>query len=368
MKNSRPVNPRKDNAARANYQKLKLLKLMELLQNETDEDHPLTTRQICRYLGENNISCDRRTLGKDIAYLNDQGYEVMSKNVGHEKGYYIADRTFSIPELKILIDAVQASCFITQKKTAELIEKIAHLNGIHCARYLKENMVFFNRRKHSNESVYYSIAFIEEALRRRKKVSFYYFDLDENGERVYRRDKERYVQEPMALVFHEDRYYLICYCPDVDDNIRKYRIDRMDSVEVSEESISDEALTYDAHTTLPEYTQKVFKMYGGPEEEVTLRFHKTLLGVVYDKFGEHTPVDPDGEDVYTTTIKVQISPTFWGWIFQFGGQMKITSPGHLIEEFRQRVEDMLAEWSSPPAENEKTLYYSDCVGEVKYST
>lgn len=355
MANSLPKNPREDEA-RANYQKIKLLKLMELLRSETDEEHPLTTRQICRYLNENNITCDRRTLGKDIAYLNEQGYEVMSKNVGHEKGYYIADRTFSIPELKILIDAVQASCFITPKKTGELIEKIAHLNGVHCARYLKENMVFFNRRKHSNESVYYTIDFIEEALKKKKKISFCYFDLDEKGERAYRRNKERYDAEPIALVFHEDRYYLVCYSPDVEDKMRKYRIDRMDLVEIEEECIGDEARAYLSATDFADYTAKVFKMYGGPEEEVTLKFHRSLLGVVYDKFGEQVRVSPEGEDVLTTTIRLQISPTFWGWIFQFGGQMKIASPAYLIEEFRRRVEATLAEWALPAGESSPASY------------
>lgn len=350
VRDAKETEPKKKEA---NYQKLKLLKLMELLRNETDEDHPLTTRQICQYLRENNISCDRRTLGKDIAYLNDQGYEVMSKNVGHEKGYYIADRDFSIPELKILIDAVQASCFITPKKTMDLIRKIAHINGRQCARYLTENMILFNRRKHSNESVYYTINFIDEALRKGKKLSFCYFDLNEHGERVYRRNKERYVTDPMALVFHEDRYYLVCYSPDVEDKVRKYRVDKMDNVEVLEEDICEEAQVQ--NLDLAEYTAKAFKMFGGPEEEVTLRFDRNLLGVVYDKFGEHVKVVPEGENVLTTTIKIQISPTFWGWIFQFGGKMKIASPPRLIEEFRRRVEETLKAWDSPDISGDFTL-------------
>jgi len=329
----------------ANFQKLKLLKLMELLRNETDEDHPLTTRQLCQYLRENQISCDRRTLGKDIAYLNEQGYEVMSKNVGHEKGYYIADRAFSIPELRILIDAVQASCFITPRKTRDLIDKIAHINGRQCARYLTENMALFNRRKHSNESVYYTIGFIDEALRKGKKLSFCYFDLDENGERVYRKNRERYVTDPMALVFHEDRYYLVCYSPDVEDKLRKYRVDKMDNVEVLEEDICEEARFQDLD--LDEYTARAFKMFGGPEEEVTLRFDRKLLNVVYDRFGEQVEVTPDGENALTATIKIRISPTFWGWIFQFGGKMKIVSPQRLIDEFRCLVEETLKAWDSP---------------------
>ena len=171
--------------AQENWQKYKLLKLLELLRQETDEQHPLSTSQICNKLGEMGISCERRTLTKDIAVLNELGYEVMWNWVGKEKGYYIEDRSFSVPELKILIDAVQAASFVTEKKTTELIDKIAALGGSHKADILKSNMVCFNTRKHSNESIYYSVGFLEDAIKQQKKVIFYYYDLNENGEKVY---------------------------------------------------------------------------------------------------------------------------------------------------------------------------------------
>ena len=150
--------------AQENWQKYKLLKLLELLRQETDEQHPLSTSQICNKLGEMGISCERRTLTKDITVLNELGYEVMWNWVGKEKGYYIEDRSFSVPELKILIDAVQAASFVTEKKTAELIDKIAALGGSHKADILKSNMVCFNTRKHSNESIYYNVGFLEDAI------------------------------------------------------------------------------------------------------------------------------------------------------------------------------------------------------------
>ena len=195
--------------AQENWQKYKLLKLLELLRQETDEQHPLSTSQICSKLGEMGISCERRTLTKDIAVLNELGYEVMWNWVGKEKGYYIEDRSFSVPELKILIDAVQAASFVTEKKTAELIDKIAALGGSHKADILKSNMVCFNTRKHSNESIYYNVGFLEDAIQQQKKVIFYYYDLNENGEKVYRREHHHYVVEPIALVFNDDNYYLM---------------------------------------------------------------------------------------------------------------------------------------------------------------
>ncbi len=172
---------------KANYQKIKLLKLLELLRQETDEEHPLRTSEICTRLNALSITCDRRTLGKDMALFNKQGYEVMPKMVGHEKAYYVEDRGFSVPELKILIDAVQAASFITEKKSAELIKKIAYLGGSHRAEILKGNMVCFNTRKHTNEAIYYNVGFLEEALQQKRKASFCYFDLDETGERIYRK-------------------------------------------------------------------------------------------------------------------------------------------------------------------------------------
>jgi predicted DNA-binding transcriptional regulator YafY len=179
--------------AMENVRKIKILKLLELLQQNTDEQHPMTTNTIAANLAQMDIPCDRRTISQDIATLNDLGYEILSTMVGHEKGYYVEDRSFSLPELKILMDAVHASSFITEKKSAELIEKLAALAGEHRAEVLKRNMVCFNTRKHSNEKILYTIDTLEEAILNQKKVIFLYFDLDENGQRVYRRGGHHYV-------------------------------------------------------------------------------------------------------------------------------------------------------------------------------
>lgn len=320
--------------AQENWQKYKLLKLLELLRQESDEQHPLSTSAICGKLAEMGISCERRTLTKDIAVLNEIGYEVMWTWVGKEKGYYIEDRSFTVPELKILIDAVQAASFITEKKTAELINKIAELGGSHKADILKSNMVCFNTRKHSNESIYYNVGFIEDALQQRKKVSFYYFDLNENGEKVYRREHRAYIMEPVALVFNEDNYYLMAYSLKY-DGTANYRVDRMDHVEVIEEYISEKALAF--RDDLDDYTEQVFKMYGGQQEDIVLEFDAKLIGVVYDKFGENTKMIRSNDNKCVATMKVQISPVFWGWLFQFAGRMRILSPDTVIAEYRKHV-------------------------------
>lgn len=322
---------------RENCQKIKLLKLTELLRQETDEEHPLTTTAVCGLLAGMGISCDRRTLAKDIALLNEQGFEVMWRWVGKEKGYYIEDRSFSVPELKILIDAVQAASFITRKKTAELIDKIADLGGSHRAEILKSNMVCFNTRKHSNETIYYNVGFLEDALQQQKKVAFRYFDLDENGKKVYRREGQPYTVEPVALIFNEDNYYLMTYNAK-HDGTANYRLDRMERVELLDEAVSEKALSL--RGGIGGYTEQAFKMYGGRTVELVLEFDDRLTGVIYDKFGEGTRMTRSGENRCTAAVKVQISPVFWGWLFQFAGQMRVLSPDWVTQEYRARAESV----------------------------
>lgn len=321
-----------------NYRKIKLLKLLDMLRHETDEQHPLSTTQICTKLGNMGIVCDRRTLPRDIATLNDQGYEIMSVMIGHDKCYYVEDRSFSIPELKILIDAVQAASFITDKKTIELVEKIAALGGTHRAEILKSNMVCFNTRKHSNEQIYYNVDTLERAIQNNKKVIFYYYNLDENGNKVYRRDHHHYVVEPIALVFNEDNYYLISYSSR-HDGTANYRVDRMEAVEIVEEDICEKAISL--RNSVSGYTEQAFKMYGGESVEVVLEFSDSLIGVVFDKFGEDVKMRRTSEDRCVATVTVQISPVFWSWLFQFGKQMTVVSPPQVSDEYKQKIQDLV---------------------------
>lgn len=305
--------------ARDNHRKIKILKLLEILRQKTDEQHPMTTNQLIAELGAMEIPCDRRTLSQDIATLNEAGYEVMSTMMSHEKGYYVADRRFSIPELKILIDAVHAAAFITEGKSQELIEKIADLGGTYRSEVLRRNMICFNTRKHSNERVLYNVDVLEEAILTNRKVIFLYYDLNEKHEKVYRRNGHHYVVEPIALIFNEDNYYLMVYSAK-HDNTGTYRIDRMEAVEIIEESICEKAIGL--RSTMPEHTEQAFKMFAGPVEDVVLQFPPNLIGPVYDKFGEDTEMMQSGEN-NIATVKVQVSPTFRGWVHQFGGELKV---------------------------------------------
>ncbi len=303
-----------------NKQKIKLLCLMEILRQETDEAHPLLTSQICKRLGDYGISCERRTVGMDVKVLNDYGFEVMMKMVGHEKGYYIDDRSFSVPEIKILMDAVQAASFVTPRKSEALVDKLAALGGSHQAELLKGNIVCFNTRKHTNEMIYYNVQALEDAIREHRQASFLYFDLNEARERVYRKDGARYLVDPMALVYNEDNYYLLTYNTK-HEAVTTYRVDRMERVIAEETPACREAILEDAD--IHEYTAQVFKMFNGTPEEMILEFDDSLIGAIYDRFGEDAAIRRIGKKKCSVAVTVQDSPVFRGWIAQFGKMMKM---------------------------------------------
>ena len=317
-----------------NCQKIKLLKLLELLRQETDEQHPMTTNEICRRLNAMNISCDRRTLATDVQTLNEQGYEVQSCQVSKAKGYYIADRSFNIPELKVLIDAVEASHLLTESKTQELIDKIAALAGSNQAEVLKSSIVRFNTTKPTNEYIYYTVQTLEKAIREKKKVTIHYFHLNEHREKVYRSENGIHSVEPIALVYNNDRYYLTCYNPKADRNYN-YRLDRIEKVEILYEKISKNAVI--RSRSVAKYTAQVFKMYGGKAEKITLQFDSQMIDYIYEKFGLDTKIRSCGDDQFTAKIEVQLSPTFYAWVFQFTGKMRIIAPEWVCDEYMEML-------------------------------
>lgn len=313
-----------------NNQKIKLLRLMEYLKSESHSNKPLSTSQIINYLKSINISCDRRTLYKDMELLVETGANITKTESGKENAYYIDEVSLSLAELKILIDAVQAANFITNEKTAELTEKLISLSGVRRSEIIRNNIICYNNHKHSNESIFENIEQIEIAIKQKKQVSFYYFDLDEKCNRIYRKEKKRYITDPVALVYSEDNYYLVAYSQKY-QNSTNYRIDRMDTVEIEEDNICEEAIIKKKKTE--SYTEQVFKMYNGESKTITLELEPNLLGVMYDKFGEDLVVRHTDGGKLLIKVVVQISPPFWGWLMQFGGRMKIVSPEGLKPGF-----------------------------------
>lgn len=312
--------------------KIKLLKIWEILNEATDEQNPLTTQQLIYELLKYGISCERRTLYRDIETLRQNGYNVMIGHTGHENTYYIDNRKFSMAEIKILMDAVQSSAFIPEAKTDQLIDKLAELGGIFCGYLLKRNTVHFKTVKHKNNEIYETIEAVETAMEKHTKLSFNYFRLNECGERVYSNEKSLYTEEPIGMVIENSNYYLLCYRPEPEykHNIRTFRLDRICGACVMQQPICKEALSTQKKSM--RYRMQIFKMYSGELQKVTLQFSSSLIGVMYDKFGTDITIQKNGER-FRTTVEVQISPTFWGWLLQFPGDMKIVEPNYLNDDY-----------------------------------
>lgn len=302
-----------------NGQKIRLLILLDILRQETDENHKLTTNELIERLEKKGTACDRKTLYNDVDVLNEFGYEVMFDK-SQSKNYYVVNRDFEIPELRILIDAVQAAGFITPKKSGELVDKIARLAGLNKAKVLK-NTTTCNIVKHQNESIYYNVSAIDEGLSEGKKISFVYFDYDDLGKRVYRHDKARYVVNPLSLMINDNFYYLSAY-NDKDEEVRTYRVDRMEEVRCTDEPFSEAALET---KFIPEKMRKAtFSMFSGEEKRVEIEFDSTLIDAVKDKFGQPNISVRNGKlKIYED---IEVSPTFFGWCSQFGDKIKILSP------------------------------------------
>ena len=314
-----------------NPQKIKLLKLYEILRQHTDEERPLSTNQLCAMLKAEGITCDRRTLAEDIDILNANGFEVLRRRTRYAMLFYIIDRRFDLAEVKILIDAIQAASFITPQKTKELTDKVAGLAGSHMAAALTGNLVTFNTRKHTNEAIYYTVDALENALQQKCRASFRYFDLNEHNERVFRKDGERYLVNPVGLVYHEDNYYLVTY-HEIHEATVNYRVDRMADVQVEQAPVAEQAIVLSSE--LGSYTERVFKMFNGPEATVELQFDRKLIDAVHDKFGENVEIIACKRNLCRATVDVIVSPVFYGWCFQFGKSMKILSPDTVAAEMK----------------------------------
>ena len=326
-----------------NPQKIKLLKLYEILRQHTDEDSPLSTNQLCAMLEAEGIICDRRTLAEDIDILNANGFEVLRRRTRYAMLFYIVDRRFDLAEVKILIDAIQAASFITKQKTIELMDKVASLAGSYKAAGLTGNLVTFNTRKHTNEAIYYTVDTLERALQQKQKASFQYFDLDENRNRVLRKKSERYIVNPIGLVYHEDNYYLVTYHETHEATVN-YRIDRMADVQLEDESVAEQAIALSSELAV--YTERIFKMFNGPQATVELQFDRKLIDAVHDKFGESVEITASKRGLFKATVEVLVSPVFFGWCFQFGKNMKILSPNSVAAEMKAHTKHVFGLYRS----------------------
>lgn len=300
-------------------QRLALLHIKDHLERNSNEDHPLSASELIRYLETKGISCDRRTVYAHIRALQDYGMDIEVRN-GGKGGFYLASGIFQTPELKLLIDAVQSARFLTKRKSRELIRKLMNLCSRHDESLLSRQMVVSGRAKSMNESIYYNIDAIQEAIAAGKRITFRYFDWDIGHKQRFRPGP--YEASPYALCVDSENYYLLAHSPRY--GVTHYRLDRMIKIAMTDEPrIPCPELTGEA---LRSYGQKVFQMFAGNTERVKLRMARRLAGVVYDRFGEDVLLIPDGDDYFTFTADVAVSPIFLSWVVGFGSDARVLHP------------------------------------------
>lgn len=324
--------PKSDN------QKLKILYILDYLERNSREGHPVRAAELIHMLDrEHRISCDRKTVYSDIAALQDYGVDIVSIP-GKNGGYYIASRNFELPELKLLIDAVQSSRYLTEKKSKELIEKLCEQCNEHDAGLIRRNVLVSGRVKSMNETIYYSVDAIQEAITQNQQIRFRYFDWDLGGKRRYR--EKEYLASPYGLCQDNENCYLLAFS--ARHGVTSYRVDRM----------SDIALTGVRRTPCPELTGKalnqhanrLFQMFSGDTVDVKLRFHRDLINVVVDRFGKDTMLIPDGDDYFNFTVPVAVSPMFLSWVIGFGSKAKILYPDSVVQQCKQLCAEAVSQY------------------------
>ncbi|SDM61776.1 helix-turn-helix transcriptional regulator [Acetanaerobacterium elongatum] len=327
--------------AKSPNQKLKLLYLMKILQEKTDENHPLTVPQLIEELERYNILPERKSVYDDIEALRIFGLDIENAK-GRSGGYYVSSRTFELPELKLLVDSVQASKFITHKKSLELIKKLESFASRYEAQQLQRQVYVTNRIKAMNESIYYNIDAIHSAIAENRQITFKYFEYSIKKERVYKHNGACYHISPLALTWDDENYYMLGY-DGAAGMIKHYRVDKMESIEITQ--TAREGIKEFEAIDMAVYSKKIFSMFGGKEESLKLRFSNELIGVVIDRFGKDVPVEPDGEGHFIVHENVFISPQFFGWLCSFGGKAKILAPEQVKEAFARHVQGVLEEQS-----------------------
>ena len=326
---------------RSSFQKLKIIYIMEYLLKNSDEDHAVTTNQIIAYLKSHDITAERKTVYSDIDALRDFGLDIIQVSEGNNHGYYVASRDFELPELKLLVDSVQSSKFITHKKTLSLIKKIEKLASIHSAQLLIRQVFVKNRIKTMNESIYYNVDEIHNGISSNRKIRFLYFEYNVAKERVYRHGGAYYVVSPFAMTWDDENYYMVAYDAAA-EQIKHYRVDKMADITMTDQpQAGAEAF---AALDMGVYAKKVFGMFSGQERPVKLRVANHLVGAMLDRFGKEISIVPDGNDHFTLLVNVIISPQFFGWVCAFGSDIEILEPASVQEQFLTHLDGIRAQY------------------------
>lgn len=319
--------------AKSANQKLKLLYLVKFLMQHSDEEHPVSTARIIEELGRNGISAERKSIYDDIESLRLFGVDIIQIK-GKNGGYYIGERDFELPELKLLVDSVQSSKFITQDKTYKLIKKIESLASVYDGQLLQRQVFVSNRVKSMNESIYYAVDVISDAITQNKKIRYQYFEYTVEKERRFRHDGAFYEVSPFALIWDDENYYMLAWDSEA-EKMKHYRVDKMYKASMTDSE--REGIEAFEKVDMSAYTKSVFGMFGGKEQKVKLRFSNHLVGAVLDRFGRDIMVIKDGDEHFTVSVNVVVSQQFLAWVFGFGEEAEIISPEEVRNEMKKQA-------------------------------
>lgn len=315
-------------------QKRKLLQLERILRRHTDEEHPMSMERIMEELERCDITAERKSIYDDMEELRRCGLDVQLRR-GKNGGWFVGEREFQLPELKFLVDAVQASRFLTGRKSNELIARLESLTSEHQAKQLQRQVYVSGRVKSMNESIYYNVDKLHTAIHANRTIFFRYFTYNAKKEKVFRRDGKRYHVVPSGLVWDSENYYLVAWSL-ADEEFRHYRVDKMAEITITSIPRAKEHLA-----DMASYAQKHFGMFAGREGMVRLQCRDELAGIVLDRFGQDTILVPRADGTFTVTLDVVVSPQFWGWVFGLGDGVRVLEPAWAAEEYRTTLKAVL---------------------------
>lgn len=319
-------------------QKLKLYYLARIMLEKTDDEHMITMPEIQRALEAYDVTADRKSLYDDLEALRTLGIDVIGEKTGRSYGYHVGGKYFEIAELKLLVDAIQSSKFITEKKSNELIKKLTQMASDYEAAQLKRQAVVQGRVKTMNESIYYFVDDVHRAIAENRQISFDYMKWTADKRMVSRRD-EPYVVSPWALTWDDENYYLIAYDKDA-DSIKHFRVDKLASIKVldARRDGKEKFKEFD----LAKYSKMSFGMFGGKNTKVKIGFTDDMAGVFIDRFGKDITIRPSGKKGWSeASVDVAVSYQFFGWIFALGADVKLLGPEDVVKEYRNELAKMM---------------------------
>ncbi len=315
--------------------KLKLLYLMKIFMEETDELHPLTMPQIIEKLLSYGIESERKSVYSDIELLRLFGIDIISEK-RQNFCYYVGSRSFDVAELKLLADCVQSSKFLTEKKSLSLIKKIESLTSRYEATKLRRQVHVIGRVKTMDETILYTVDSLNNAISEGKKLTFKYSKYTPDKNKIFKNEGNDYLVSPYYLVMSEDNYYLIAHYPK-HEGLTHFRVDRISSIKIVEEKSDDIKDVIGKDFDIAEYSKKVFGMYTGELQTVTLSCKNSLIGAVIDRFGKDITITKCHKEYFEVDVNVNISPVFFAWVFTFEGDMQIVSPKSVIKKFNKTL-------------------------------